>query len=51
MRDTVLFVICPSKQKTGMLVDETSETLPKLLCELNFNGQQIFNVHHEQDFL
>ena len=39
MRDTVLFVL--RNRKLEMLV---VETLHKLLCELNFIGQQIFNI-------
>jgi len=39
MLDTVLF--CLSNRKLEMLV---VETLPKPLCELNFIGQQTFNV-------
>jgi len=39
MRDTVLFVI--RNRKLELLV---VETLQNFLCELNFIGQQIFNV-------
>jgi len=39
MRDTVLFVL--RNRKLEMLV---LETLHKLLCELNFIGQHIFNI-------
>jgi len=46
MRDTALFVL--RNRKLKLLVDET---LPTLLCELNFIVQQIFNVHHEQEIV